>query len=321
MINEHSIIELAKASFPEYIGDDAAVLPYTTQSKYLLSKDLLIEDVHFRTSYFTPYDLAHKSLNVNLSDISAMGAKPTFVMLAASVPKNLLQYAVKFLQSFNQLCKEKNIILIGGDTTAGDKLCISVTAIGIADNNHIKLRSTAQPEEIICVIGNLGFSYLGLNILENHNAQNISLNSEILNASLRPNALINEGIWLGKQNAVTSMMDISDGLYVDLQKLCQASNIGAEIEVEKLQLKQSFITQCATLNMDPITTALLGGEDYALLVTIDASKYQEIATNFYTNFGYKMTDIGKINQTKKVIFTKNQQQLVHLDIKTFSHFE
>ena len=137
------------------MGDDAAVLPFNDQESYVLSKDLLVEDRHFRRRYFTPEDLAHKTLHVNLSDIAAMGAAPVFVMMGIALPASIdADWAERFTTSFTQLCAQEGVCLIGGDTTASERdLFLSITIIGRAPSAHLKFRKGAGAGDILCLAG------------------------------------------------------------------------------------------------------------------------------------------------------------------------
>lgn len=306
MLSEQKIIDYLKNSFPNKsgIGDDAATI-----GNYVITKDLLVEDVHFRRRYVDATSLAYKALQVNLSDIAAMGAKPTYVLLGISIPKNCSQYIEEFLTSFTKACQAHHIQLIGGDTTASEeKLYISVTAIGITEQP--KFRSGAKIGDIICVVGNLGNAHIGLQALE----KNLDGFSDFKRTFLWPEAKVKEGIWLGSKAIVTSMMDISDGLLVDLKKLCAASEVSGDIDLDKLENTVSFCEACYALKLNPLEVMLVGGEDYGLLITVEPDHYAKLVAD--ANFSIKA--IGKITVGKKgaVTFSKNTT----LEFKEFSHF-
>jgi thiamine-monophosphate kinase len=311
MLTEDNIIARLKAGFPDYIGDDAAIIEQSNGQSYVVTKDVLVEDVHFRTSYFDPTSLAHKALQVNLSDMAAMGAKPSFVLLGISIPQSRLQYAEEFIEAFTGLCKKEAVALIGGDTTRSpDKLFISVTAIGIAPSQAIKRRATAKAGDFICVAGEMGSAHLGfiaseraLDGLENYKK-----------AFLRPEAKIKEGQWLGTQDSVTSLMDLSDGLFVDLTKLCQASELQAEVDLDLFKPSRGFIDSCKELGLDPVDTMLAGGEDYSLLFTVAPAGYQELTEGFTKRFGYAVKPIGHI--TKRHCEERSDAAICRLSAQT-----
>ncbi len=316
MLNETQIINQLKAHFPQYIGDDAAVIPASGDQSYIISKDLLIEDNHFRTSYFDAANLAHKALHVNLSDIAAMGGKAQFVLCGIAIPTQLAQYAQDFLAALVTACKDASVILIGGDTTRStDKLCICISVIGISVTQNIKYRSTAKIGDVVCVIGNLGYAHLGLISCE----QSLPDLQEYKNAFLCPTAKINEGLWLAEKPGVNSMMDISDGLYIDLKRLCMSSQVAAHIELNDLQPPTAFKKVCDRLQLEAVNVMLTGGEDYGLLCTVNNAHYAQLAEDFKHEFGYPLQRIGNIVAGANVHFTENAMPK-QLELKPFSHF-
>jgi len=316
MLNEAKIIANLKAKFPEHIGDDAAIIEQTGNQSYVVTKDLLVEDVHFRTSYFAPLNLAHKALHVNLSDLAAMGATPKFVLLGISMPMSQQKYVEDFVSNFTAVCKAESVILIGGDTTkSADKIFISITAIGTALTGSIKRRNSAKTEDLICVVGDLGAAHLGFIASE----QSLVGFEDYKKAFLHPTARVNEGIWLGKQEDVTSLMDISDGLFVDLKRLCEASALQGTIDLARIKPDKKFCDACEALEIDPIETMISGGEDYTLLFTVKESQYKEISNNFIQKFGYPIKQIGSVTTGEGVRFILNGQPQ-KLNLKSFSHF-
>lgn len=311
------MIHRLKTDFPDYIGDDAAVFSCTEYNQsYVTTNDLLIEDIHFRTRYFDPADLAHKALHVNLSDIAAMGAKPQFILCGIGIPAIHADYAQDFLSCLASACRHAGVTLIGGDTTGSpDKLFISITAIGIAHSEQIKYRRNAIPDNYLCVAGNLGHAHIGFLASE----QSRSSLDEYKQAFFRPNAKILEGAWLASKPSVTSMMDISDGLFITIKHLCESSHVGAIIELEKLAISSAFRTACDTLSLDPITTVLTGGEDYSLLFTVCPNHYPTIADEFKEHFGYHIACIGYITSDLEVSMTKHAHRS-ELSLTPFTHF-
>lgn len=310
MLSEQKIIDTLKQSFPIAggIGDDAAIFPLSATESYVITKDLMLEDIHFRRSYADPISLGYKALQVNLSDIAAMGAKAQYVLLGISIPSSCKdQYIYDFLHGFTEACHNENIHLIGGDTIGStDKLSISVTVIGIASSP--KFRTGANIGDIIAVVGNLGHAHLGLQAFE----KNIQGLERFKNSFLRPQALLKEGILLGGNPSVTAMMDISDGLLTDLKKLCDSSGVAGELNTKNLENTQAFNNACKTLELDPLITMLTGGEDYGLLITVKPDSYEKLAQEF------PLKNIGKIVKDKKasISFDKN----IDKPLKEFSHF-
>jgi thiamine-monophosphate kinase len=316
MISEDSIIGYLKAQFPQQIGDDAAVISSNSTQQCLITQDVLVEDIHFRLRYQNAKSLAYKALQVNLSDLAAMGARPAFILLGLSTPTTHEQYINSFISSFSAVCQEARVTLIGGDTTrAPHHLVLSITAIGYAEAEHIKYRHTAKIGDIICVVGELGYAHLGFIALE-HEHNHLD---ECKHSFLNPTARSKEGLWLATQPSVHAMMDISDGLFTDLEKLTQASQCGATIDLDELKPNAAFQSACQELKLDPIDIQLVGGEDYGLLLTIDAEKYPSIAAQFQQHFNYSLKKVGCITEKQGVQLKKNGN-LSMLKIKPFSHF-
>ena len=316
MLSESGIIHFLKTRFPAHIGDDAAVLPQPTHNRQVITQDLLVEDVHFRLRYQDAASLAHKALHVNLSDIAAMGATPQYVLLGLSFPKPTASYIHDFLEHFSAVCNAHHVTLIGGDTTRSpDKVFISVTAIGNSEEKNIKYRHTAKPGDVICIAGHLGEAHLGFTALE----QGETGFDDLKNLFLQPHARVNEGVWLGKQAGVTAMMDVSDGLFIDLEKLAEASKIAATIQIDRLLSTPLFRLACQQLKRDPVITQLTGGEDYGLLLTVKSEVYTSLSTAFMTHFGYALQPIGHMNQGNGVHLIKHGHP-IHLQLETYAHF-
>lgn len=316
MLNESNIINQLKNSFPEYIGDDAAVLSVHFNENYVITKDLLIEDVHFRSNYFDAASLAHKALQVNLSDLAAMGARPKFVLCGIAIPLSHEKYAQEFLEQFAISCKKSEIIIIGGDTTRSpDKLFVSITAIGVGSHGHLKYRHTAKSEDLICIAGKLGEAHLGLVACE----RGLSDFEHYKNSLLRPQAKIAEGLWLAAQSSVHSMMDISDGLVVDLKRLCEASSLQANIRLEKIKLSETFIEHCQIVGLEAIEISLIGAEDYSLLFTVAPEAFSNVTASFKKQFGYDIQCIGHLSRGVGIQFTENGLSK-NLKLQPFSHF-
>jgi thiamine-monophosphate kinase len=315
MFSENSIIASLKKEFPKYIGDDAAVIEKTGEQSYVVAKDILIEDVHFRTSYFDPLSLAHKALHANLSDIAAMGSEPKFLLLGISIPVSQEKYIEEFLLHFASLCKEALVILIGGDTTRStDKIFISITVIGTALTKDIKRRNTAKPGDLICVAGDIGEAYLGFIACE----KSLKGFEDYKKKFLRPEAKLKEGMWFAYQPSVTSMMDISDGLDVDVKNLCKASHLRARIELDLLMPDSMFRSSCTSLKIDPEEAILSGGEDYSLLFTVNPASYESLAKDFLDKFGYKIKHIGFVEKGEDVYYSANGKPKFP-NLKPFSH--
>jgi thiamine-monophosphate kinase len=316
MLSESHIIQLLQTEFPEHIGDDAACLPLNHEQSYVIAKDLLVENRHFRLSYQDAQSLAHKALHVNLSDIAAMGATPQFVLLGLAIPEHFEPNLDAFLHAFSKACKAASVLLIGGDTTGSSHdLLISITAIGMAATTHIKRRSTVKPGDLLYITGNLGYAHLGLTALEEKN----STMSEFKRAFLKPNARMQEGIWFGQQSAVTGMMDISDGLWVDVNRMCSASQCGMRLNLDACKPSTAFNKTAKNLNLDPITVQLIGGEDYGLMLAVTPKAHLELAADFKQKFGYELSCIGKFTAGNNITLLEHDKPSLR-KVVPFSHF-
>jgi thiamine-monophosphate kinase len=283
-------VELRQKSTVKGIGDDAAVIG-TGKKKTLVSTDLLLEGIHFDLSYVPLRHLGYKAVAVNLSDIYAMNGKPTQITVSIGLSSRFSLEAVDELYEGILLCCEKyNVDLVGGDTTSSlSGLTISITAIGEADEDAIVYRNGAKETDLICVSGDLGSAYLGLQLLErekrifseNPNVQpDLSGHDYVLERQLKPEprADIIDILTLEKVRP-TSMIDISDGLSSDLMHLCTQSNVGCRIYLDKIPVDHTAALAAEELNLDPTTCALNGGEDYELLFTVDIKDHARIKDN------------------------------------------
>lgn len=319
MLSEEHLIAHLKQAFPECIGDDAAVLPRLSQGQWVVTKDILVEQVHFRRRYTPPEALAHKALHVNLSDLAAMGATPQYVLLGLSIPANIEDaWMGLFLDAFCAVCRDARVILVGGDTTAaaGDEMYISITAMGVVEPSQLKTRTKARPHQVIALAGELGFAHLGFCALES----GWDGLDDVKQAFLRPRARVAEGQWLGHEPGVKAMMDTSDGLFVDLTRLCQASGVGAVLELESIPCKASFKSACVDLNLDPRVVQLSGGEDYGLLIAVDEETYPNLSHRFAEKFGYALIQLGHLTEGHEIRFLE-QGAPVTLALQLFSHFK
>ncbi len=301
-------IKLLFSSLPsnsfEGIGDDCAVLSIGGGESLLFTADMLVEDIHFSRVTISPYDLGRKSLAVNLSDVAAMGARPVATLLSLSIPKDLdPSWAEEFIRGYHSLSFEHGVALVGGDTTSSvSQITISVTAIGRAASSNIKRRSAAQVRDIVMVTGRLGDSAAGLRELMSGGGEGAFVTAHRL-----PTARIEEGVWLGAQRGVHAMMDISDGVGSDIRHIVSKSGVGVRIDLDKLPTYH-----------DP-RTALCGGEDYELLLTVSPDEAPEIVSQFNAQFAVSLTPIGEIIDGKSVEWRLNGEVAAD-DFMGFRHF-
>ncbi|MCQ2184470.1 MAG: thiamine-phosphate kinase [Bacteroidales bacterium] len=270
------------------IGDDCAVIPRGDGRDTLVSTDLLIEGVHFLLerapgrhggpSCISPFDLGWKSAAVNISDVAAMGGRPSATFLSIAVPDHIDDaFLDEFLRGYREISLKYGVPLLGGDTTSSkDSLCINVAVMGECPSGGAVLRSGALPGDLVCVTGNLGDSAAGLDFLLRPDGVS-RIPSEyaeyLAQRHFRPEPRVREGLSLAACGSVGAMMDISDGIASDLRHILKASSavcgtaLAAEIDTASLPLSKTLSAFCDTFGLDPLDFALSGGEDYELLFT------------------------------------------------------
>lgn len=269
------------------VGDDAAVLDYGSK-QLLVTTDLLLEGVHFDLVYVPLKHLGYKAAVVNFSDIYAMNGKPKQITVSLGVSK---RFSVEDLEQIYDglllACQNYGVDLVGGDTSASlTGLTISITCIGEADKDKIVYRNGAKPTDLVCVTGDLGSAYMGLQLLErekiafsgNENVQpDFDGKDYILQRQLKPEARKDIIETLEKAGILpTSMMDISDGLSSELMHICSQSDAGCRIYEDKIPVSYQAVVMAEELNMSIVTAALNGGEDYELLFTVSLNDYEKL---------------------------------------------
>jgi thiamine-monophosphate kinase len=270
---------LANASSCRGVGDDAAVLDYNNGKRVLVSTDMLVEGIHFDLAYVPLKHLGYKAVTVNASDIYAMNGVPRQITLSLAVSSRFTVEALDELYEGVYLaCERYGIDLVGGDTTTTRSgACISVTVVGEASEEEIVYRDTARVNDLVCVSGDLGAAYAGLQLLEREKLVfdgNPAAQPEfagydyILQRQLKPEA--REDVTRRLREAgirPTAMIDVSDGLSSELLHVCLGSGVGCRVYEEKIPVDQQTCRLAGELNMNPTTCALSGGEDYELLFT------------------------------------------------------
>ena len=269
------------------IGDDAAIIEHI-DLQTVVTTDLLLEGIHFDLVYTPLKHLGYKAIVVNLSDIYAMMGTPTQVTVSLGISNRFSVEAIKELyKGIETACNFYEVDLIGGDTSASlTGLCISVTALGTVESGKAVKRHTAKSGDLICVSGDLGAAYLGLQILErekqiyleNKNIQpELDKNKYLVERILKPEARRDIVRQLKTNNlSPTSMIDVSDGLSSELMHLCAQSQVGCKVFDENIPIHAEAIQTALQFNIDPTTTALNGGEDYELLFTMDKNNLEAI---------------------------------------------
>lgn len=298
------------------VGDDAAVLDFKNQ-QVVLTTDLLIEGVHFDLSYMPLKHLGYKAVVVNISDVCAMNATPTQITVSIAISNRFPLEAIEELYGGIKIaCEKYDVDLIGGDTTSSTKgMLISITALGVLKAEEVVYRSGAKPNDLLVVSGDLGASYLGLQVLEREkqvflvNPQSqpdLSNYDYLVERHLKPEAR-KDIIEMLKELDVkpTSMIDISDGLSSEILHICKQSNMGCKLYEDKIPLDQQVISTCEEFNINSTTVALSGGEDYELLFTVAQEDFDKIKGN------PSMTIIGFMTEAKEGVnlITRANQQI------------
>ncbi|MDR3696793.1 thiamine-phosphate kinase [Mucilaginibacter sp.] len=294
-------IKVSQKSSIKGVGDDAAVLDFDGK-KVLVSTDMLLEGIHFDLAYTPLKHLGYKAIQVNLSDIYAMNGIASQVTVSIGISSKFPLEAVEELyEGIYLACEKYNVDLVGGDTSASKQgLVISVTALGYADEKDIVYRNGAEEGDLICVSGDLGGAYTGLQLLErekliyleNPNIQpDLEGKDYIVERQLKPEAR-RDVIELLKDIEVkpTAMIDVSDGLASELLHICKQSNKGCNLYEDKIPLDPMTFETAREFNLDPTVCALSGGEDYELLFTVKQADYDKI------KFKMDITIIGYITE-------------------------
>ena len=283
-----SQIKLKNPTSVKGVGDDAAVIAPSKNKQIVVTTDMLVEGIHFDLIY-TPFKhLGYKAVTVNLSDVYAMNAVPTQITVSIAVSNKISIEALEELYEGMLLaCEIYGVDLVGGDTTSSNSgLIISITAVGEAEKKEIVYRNGAKENDLICVSGDLGGAFMGLQLLEREKQifnENPSIQPDfsgydyVLERQLKPEPR-QDVIEMFKELGVqpTSMIDISDGLSSEIIHICTQSEVGCTIYEDKLPIDPLTVSTAEEMNLNPSVCALNGGEDYELLFTISLEDYEKI---------------------------------------------
>ncbi len=281
-------IELTNASSKKGVGDDAAVLEYN-DTEVLVTTDLLLENVHFDLTYVPLKHLGYKAAIVNISDICAMNGTPRQLTVSLGISKRFtVEHIEQLYSGIKVACKLYGVDVVGGDTCASHQgLVISITCVGDAPKDKIVYRNGAHDTDLICVSGNLGAAYMGLQLLEREKVASAGRadfepdfagKEYLVERQLKPEArkdIIEELAAAGIKP--TAMMDISDGLSSELLHICKQSNVGCRIYEDRIPIDYQTAVMAEELNMNLVTAALNGGEDYELLFTVPLTDHEKVS--------------------------------------------
>lgn len=326
-LSEDGIIRVLKARFPSRshlvetgIGDDAAVLrALSGQKRWIVTTDMLLEGVDFRQSWITPAELGHKALAVNLSDLAAMGAIPLFYTVALALPRKVDPFWIdRFFRGLTSLGRKWKADLIGGDLSSSRSgISIAITAIGAPAGKRAVLRSGGKAGDLLYVTGSLGRSAAGLKLLRSGIMRGRNRAERLaLRAHRTPEPRCDAGAWLGRSGLVHCMMDLSDGLSLDLPRMCEASGTGAEICAADLpRYSGSHTRRC-----DPLDLALNGGEDFELLFAVPPSRASSLEKHYPSEFA-PLSRIGALTAAGGVRWRPGRgAETRPLEAKGYDHF-
>ncbi len=293
-LGEFGLIDRLTRDFPlrnssslKGVGDDCAVMQYP-DTDVLVSTDLLVEGIHFDLTYVPLKHLGYKAAVVNFSDIYAMNGHPRQITVSLAISRRFtVEHMEELYAGIRLACDIYGVDLVGGDTTSSRSgLVISITAIGDAPRDRIVYRSGAKDTDLICVSGDLGAAYMGLQLLEREKVASAGQKDFVpqfggkeylIERQLKPEARRDVIENLAKHGIIpTSMMDVSDGLSSELLHICKASDVGCRVYEDRIPIDYQTALMAEELNMNLVTAAMNGGEDYELLFTIPLHAHEEI---------------------------------------------
>ncbi len=304
------------------IGDDAAVLKGNSEKYILISTDAFVEDVHFRTSYCSFFEIGWRIAAANISDIAAMGGRPKQLFVTIALPGGItLQQVEQLYEGLNQLAEQFQVTVAGGDTVASPGgLFISVTITGEVNPTRLKLRSGARPGEGIFVTGCLGLSKLGLDVL---NAQDLAREKFPVAVAkhLTPTPRVREVNFLVERIPVSAMIDISDGLASEIYHICTPSGVGARLQPELLPVHPELNLAVQITRTDVSEYLLRGGEDFEILFTAPLEATQDLVGAFKRTFDLDLSCVGETTESSGgIVLVTGGSRTLPLPGQGFDHF-
>jgi thiamine-monophosphate kinase len=304
------------------IGDDAAAFRPPVDRLMLLTTDLLLEGVHFVAEATSGSNLGTKALAVNFSDIAAMGgdALDTFVSIAApgDAPLDFLDDLYRGMKA---LATEFDVNILGGDTTGSLRdVVISVAVTGSVPEDEILLRSAARPGDILFSTGFLGDSRAGLHLILNRVPLEPTWLSNLFNAHVTPRPHLHEGRFLAAGKKVHAAIDVSDGLSSDIGHIVRESHVGALLHASRIPVSPNLQMFCARFGFDPVEFALIGGEDYSLLVTVPEVHADAVAEGYLNRFQRPLYPLGEITDSDKIELIADNGRLREVPPTGWDHF-
>ncbi|MEN6371360.1 MAG: thiamine-phosphate kinase [Armatimonadota bacterium] len=283
-------------------GDDAALVLTCGEMLQVITTDLLIEGTHFRQDIIDPYSLGWKSVAVNISDVAAMGGVPTWAFVSIAFPDIEVEFIEELYKGMNDISRRFGSRIIGGDTNKADgNIVINVAQLGEVEESRAAKRNTARPGDRILVTGTIGDSLAGFRLLDKFGLAQASKDfPHVVERHLRPTPRVPEARAAVKERLVGAMMDLSDGLAIDLGKMCGASGVGARVFEEKLPVSDGLKPAASALGMSTASLASSGGEDYELLIAAAPENTEKLIQTVQTATGTRVTEIGEFTEESRI---------------------
>ncbi len=325
MIDELSALRLIEERFHKAskgvelgIGDDAAAVVFDADKLVLATTDSQVEDIHFVKSLISPAELARKVVAVSVSDVGAMGGVPRFILASIGFSEREdEEFLEELISGFVSSLEEFKVELIGGNLSSSNKLFLDITVLGEVEPDLMVRRSGATVGDLIFVSGSLGDSALGLKILQDEEIGDG--NEFLMNRHLRPSPRLALGRELAQKQLATSMIDISDGLIIDLERITVHKELGARIELLQIPISKEYSECIRQFSDDKYELAISGGEDYELLFTSPEERQRDIQ-EISKNLNIKITEIGYVTEDATIqVINKNGEE-TYLKQRGFVHF-
>jgi len=299
--------EVSDPAIIKGVGDDCAVLEYTADRYLVVTTDMMVENSHFASRWFTPYQVGRKLMEVNVSDVVAMGGVPRFAFISVALTRETeVEYMDELYRGIYASGRTHGVHLIGGDTTHGSEIVLNLTLIGEVEKGLLCLRSDARAGDLICVTGTLGGNQAGLELLL---AGMTGHTKEFLEPECRR---ASEGTVIARH--ANAMIDVSDGLGSEVRHICSESGVGARIDCEKIPLTPEVVQAAARVGKDPYGYALYGGEDFELVFTVTPSRLPRLKEEF-SDF----TVVGAILPKEEGVFLVRDNNRIDIG-KGYDHF-
>jgi thiamine-monophosphate kinase len=304
------------------IGDDAAVWKTPGSHLTVLTTDMLVDGVHFRSHATSPEDLGVKSLAVNLSDIAAMGARPAVAVIALGITEEVdADWLRRLYRGMASLANSSQCAIAGGDVVRAPVLTIGVTIAGHVRPSRLRVRSGAKPGDVIAVTGSLGRAAAGLRVLDRQLADALESGDRatVCDAYLRPTPRLREGAFLGGSTAVHAMMDISDGLSTDVGRMAFASGVDAVVDIRLLTLDPAVRAAAKLTGDDALRLTFDGGDDYELLIAIRRRSFTQVARGLHGRCGTALRAIGAFEKGSGAVWSVDDSGRRPLPPRGYDH--